>query len=186
MSKDGSLTPYPDQATNVWDGESGESARSHFVCVHTLYTDQDDALWILDPASPAQQGVVEGGAKLLKVNLASNQVERAYPFGFGDRTETFLPEQDPVRTWTCLHYRFKSGGDHCPELGDRKSSSRLLENHTSTKSEPGVQVIVDEVPYTFSPVHADGIAIDPASEYVYYKALTGRTLYRVAVGADSG
>ncbi len=29
-------------------------------------------------------------------------------------------------------------------------------------------------------IHADGIALDPEGEYLYYQALTGRSLYRIA------
>jgi sugar lactone lactonase YvrE len=37
-------------------------------------------------------------------------------------------------------------------------------------------------------VHADGLALDPAGEFLYYQALSGRTLYRVPTAAlrDAG
>jgi hypothetical protein len=71
---------YPDEAINAWDKTPGESARDHFVCVQSVVVDEDDALWILDPASPNFQAVVQGGPKLLKVDLAANKVERVYHF----------------------------------------------------------------------------------------------------------
>jgi len=63
-------------------------------------------------------------------------------------------------------------------------SRRLLENHPSTKAE-NITLTIDGQPWLrpdgSSPrVHSDGIALDPAGEYVYYQALTGRTLYRIA------
>ncbi|MBA3336435.1 MAG: hypothetical protein H0T49_02595, partial [Chloroflexia bacterium] len=65
---------------------------------------------------------------------------------------------------------------------------RLLEDHASTKVEPGVEPMISGRPWKFpngkTPhVHADGIAIDPTLEYVYYKPLVGRTLYRVPIAA---
>ena len=65
---------------------------------------------------------------------------------------------------------------------------RLLENHASTKAEPNVEPVVGGRPWKFADnrtpqVHSDGIAIDPKLEYLYYKALTGRTLYRIAITA---
>jgi len=41
---------------NQWDGCPGESARTHFVCAHTVYTDRDDNLWILDPPLHSTKG----------------------------------------------------------------------------------------------------------------------------------
>ena len=80
VAADGLLLAYPDEAINAWDKTPGESARDHFVCVQSVVVDEDDALWILDPAAPNFQAVVEGGPKLLKVDLAHNKVERVYHF----------------------------------------------------------------------------------------------------------
>lgn len=68
-------------------------------------------------------------------------------------------------------------------------SRRLLEDHPSTKAEPGVEPAIGGRPWKLSidgtspQFHSDGTAIDPKLEYVYYKALTGRTLYRVPISA---
>ena len=67
------------------------------------------------------------------------------------------------------------------------SVRRLLERNPSTKAEAGVEPIIGGQPWKFSSdnttpqVHTDGIAIDPKHEYVYYKALVGKTLYRVPI-----
>ena len=64
---------------------------------------------------------------------------------------------------------------------------RVLQNHPSTKAEPGVTLDIEGVklvePKTGKPVqiHSDGIAYDQAGGYLYYQALCGRTLYRVPV-----
>ena len=65
---------------------------------------------------------------------------------------------------------------------------RLLEDHPSTKAEAGLEPIIGGRPWKFADgttpqVHSDGIALDPKLEYLYYKALLGRTLYRVPVAA---
>jgi sugar lactone lactonase YvrE len=65
---------------------------------------------------------------------------------------------------------------------------RLLENHASTKAEPGVEPVIGGRPWKFADgttpqVHSDGIAIDPKHEYLYYKALVGRSLYRAPISA---
>jgi sugar lactone lactonase YvrE len=180
--------PYPNEAINEWDKIPGESARDHFVCVQSVVVDEEDTLWILDPASPMFQAVVEGGPKLLKVNLATNEIERVYAFD---------NESAPVKSYL-NDVRFASGSAFMSDSGlgaivvlDLTTGKvrRLLENHASTKAEPNVEPVIGGRPWKFSSdnttpqVHSDGIAIDPKREYVYYKALVGRTLYRVPISA---
>jgi sugar lactone lactonase YvrE len=63
---------------------------------------------------------------------------------------------------------------------------RLLERHPSVKAELVVLTIDGnewkpngQVPR----VHSDGIALSPDREYIYYQALTGRSLYRIHTDA---
>ncbi len=63
-------------------------------------------------------------------------------------------------------------------------SRRVLTDHPSTKSEPGYVPVIggkelrDENGKVLQ-IHADGIAIDAEGDYLYYHALTARTLYRI-------
>jgi sugar lactone lactonase YvrE len=59
----------------------------------------------------------------------------------------------------------------------------VLEGHNSTKAEDTVVLVNGQVvggsdgsPFK---VHSDGIALSPDNRYLYYKALTGLTLYRI-------
>jgi sugar lactone lactonase YvrE len=187
VAVDGSLVPYPNQAINSWDKTAGESAANHFVCVQSVVADEDDMLWILDPASPAFKMVVPGGAKLLKVNLATNSIERLYHFdGDAAPPQSYLND---VRVAHGFAFISDSGIGAIVVLNlSTGRVRRLLENHASTKAEPGVEPVIGGRPWKFADnttpqVHSDGIAIDPAGKYVYYKALTGRTLYRVSIDA---
>ncbi|MDX6613960.1 MAG: hypothetical protein QOD75_3146 [Blastocatellia bacterium] len=187
LAADGSLVPYPNAALNDWDKIPDESVRDHFVSVQSVVVDDDDALWILDPASPAFLEVVPGGAKLLKVNLGSNEVERTYHFD---------NESAPPKAYL-NDVRFAHGSAFMSDSGlgaivvlDLTTGKvrRLLEDHASTKAEPSVEPIIGGRPWKFADnttpqVHSDGIAIDPQREHLYYKALVGRTLYRVAISA---
>jgi sugar lactone lactonase YvrE len=187
VAADGSLVPYPNEAINVWDKTPGESAGSHFVCVQSVVVDDEDALWILDPASPGFQGVVQGGAKLLKVNLATNEIERVYHF-----------DSDSAATQSYLNdVAFAHGSAFMSDSGlgaivvlnlATGKVRRLLENHPSTKAETDVEPVIGGRAWKFADnttprVHSDGIAIDPKLEHLYFKALVGRTLYRVAITA---
>src|SRR5688500_7164229 len=48
----GKPKPFPNEQLN----QPGP-VTSHFVCVQSVYVDDTDNLWILDPASPKMQGV---------------------------------------------------------------------------------------------------------------------------------
>jgi sugar lactone lactonase YvrE len=187
VAADGSLVPYPNESINAWDKTPGESAQGHFVCVQSVVVDEEDALWILDPASPGFQAVVEGGAKLLKVNLATNEIERVYHFDNESApTKSYLND---VRFAQGFAFMSDSGLGAIVVLNlTTGTARRLLGNHASTKAEPDVEPVIGGRPWKFADnttpqVHSDGIAIDPKREYVYYKALVGRTLYRVPITA---
>jgi hypothetical protein len=47
-------------------------AGSHFVCVQSVIVDDEDNLWVLDPAAPKMQEIVKSGPKLVKIDLATN------------------------------------------------------------------------------------------------------------------
>ncbi len=108
VADNGSLIPFPNEEMNTWDGNSGQSAQNHFVCVHTVYVDRDDNLWILDPASPSHHGVVPGGAKLVKVNLTTNTVDRIYWFDSEIAPEGSYLNKVRFGPRPRLHHRFRS------------------------------------------------------------------------------
>src|SRR3954447_19492940 len=80
VQKDGSIRPFPDEFWNRWD-KKPENAPKQFVCVQSVVTDDQNTLWIVDPASPLIAGVVPGGAKVVRVDLGTNKVTRIYSFG---------------------------------------------------------------------------------------------------------
>ncbi|MDX1188948.1 hypothetical protein GOL88_28790 [Sinorhizobium medicae] len=185
IAADGSLLPYPNQAINHWDGTPGDQAKSHFVCVQSVVADAEDRLWILDPASPLFQGVVPGGAKLFKVNLVTDAIEQVYHFD--DKVAPLQSYLNDVRIAHGSAFISDSGLGAIVTVNLATGKvRRLLADDPSTKAEPGVEPMIEGRPWKFDngitpQVHSDGIAIDPKLEHVYYKALTGRTLYRVPI-----
>ena len=73
----GNLKPYPDIRWNSWG--DGQSTGDKFVCVQSVFIDDENNLWVLDAGSFLGTGVVNGAPKLIKFNLASNSLERVYP-----------------------------------------------------------------------------------------------------------
>jgi len=181
---DGSVSAFPDKKWNEWI-QGGKVVGEEFICVQSVYCDSNGALWVLDPAAPKFQGPITDGAKLVKVNLASNRVEKVYPLNSSAPKGSYLNDVR-VDTKRQVAYMTDSGLGAIIVL-DLKSGNarRVLDTSPSVKAED-VKVIIDEKRWGVMPdgsvrkVHSDGIALDKSGDYLYYQALTGKTLYRVA------
>ncbi len=179
---DGSLAPYPDEEWNTWDPD--KKPEDHFVCVQSVYIDKENTLWILDPANPMFQGIVKGGPKLVKVNLEKNEVEKVILFD-----ERVAPEGsylNDVRVDPEKNFAFitDSGLGALVVVNLLMDSSwRVLEGDPSTSAEEVVLKVGGRewrMPDgTARKVHSDGIALDDRGVFLYYQALTGRSLYRI-------
>lgn len=178
---DGKPKPFPDVK---WNGDGPAAER--FVCVQSVYVDAQDNLWILDPASPKMQGIAQGGPKLLKVDLKTNEVVQNIAFG-----EDVAPAKsylNDVRVDNAANVAFiTESGIGAIIVVDLKTGKarRVLDDHGSTKAEKDVKLnvdgreLLDEQKKTTPQIHADGIALDTKNGWLYYHALTGRTLYRI-------
>jgi sugar lactone lactonase YvrE len=161
-------------------------AGSHFVCVQSVIIDDQDNLWVLDPAAPKMQEIVKGGPKLVKIDLATNQVVQTIPFG-----EDVAPKKSylndvriDTRTDTAFITESANGAIIVVDLKSGKAR-RLLDGHPSTQPEKDVKLVVDGKPLIDQQkkmppqIASDGIALDAKNGYLYYHALTGHTLYRI-------
>src|SRR5262249_16792052 len=59
--EDGSTRAFPNERWNGWDRKP-HTAAEHFVCVQSVFADEQDALWVLDPAAPLRASPVPNGA----------------------------------------------------------------------------------------------------------------------------
>ena len=192
VASDGSIKPYPDQAWNAWRNAKRDEMDpgQHFVCVQSVVADQQGNLWVLDPAAPAQSTLVPGGPKLVKIDLASNAVKQVIAFD-----QTAAPQGSYLND-----VRFSSDGRlaYITDSGARGAllvvdlasgkARRLLDGHPSTQPEKGVVIKTDGKPLRRPDGRgvefaADGIALSPDGKYLYWQAIKGRTLYRIATGA---
>lgn len=184
LAQGGRLVSFPNAAWNVSTGPAAD----RFVCVQSVRVDGDDALWVLDAGSPKRRGVVPGGAKLVRIDLERDEVTRVIPF----------PEAIALRRSYLNDVRIDLAHDYAfvtdSGLGaliavDLRTgrARRLLAGHASVKPEPGVALtveghrLIDPDTGRAPAIAADGIALDEQGGFVYYKALTGHTLYRVSV-----
>lgn len=180
--KDGSVKPYPDEQ---WNRKEGDPAK-RFVCVQSVYVDDQDVLWILDPAAPMLDKVVEHGPKLLKVDLATNKIVHTY--SFDKKIAPELSYLNDVRIDTKGGHAFMTeSGVGSLVILDLKSGAarRVLTGDPTTKAEAGKPIVVDGFNLidpkrgTAPQFNADGIALDVKKGLLYYHALTGTKLYQV-------
>ncbi len=177
----GTLKSFPNEEWN----KPGDPA-SHFSCVQSVVVDDQDNLWILDPASPKMQGIVKGGPKLVKVDLRTNQVVQKIPFGEDVApTKSYLNDvRINTRTGKAFITDSGKGAIIVVDLKTGKSR-RLLDGHISTQPEKDVQLtvdgkqLIDQKTKRSPQIAADGIAFAPNEGFLYYHALTGHTLYRI-------
>lgn len=177
---DGKAVPYPNEGWN----QAGAPAK-HFVCVQSVYVDESDSLWILDPAAPKMQEIVPRGPKLMKVDLSKNAVVQTIPFGEEVAPKKSYLNDVRVDTKTQTAFITDSGLGAIVVVDLRTGKARrLLEGDHSTAAEKGFILQVkgrDLLGEDGKParIHSDGIALDGLNGLLYYHALTGHTLYRI-------
>ena len=179
----GALTPYPNEDWNMW--EPGLNPATHFICVQSVFCDRWGSLWVLDAANPQFKGVVEKGPKLVRIDLATNAVERVYAFDAAVAPKGSYLNDVRVDPRMGHAYITDSGTGALIVLNLLNGESRrVLAGHPSTQSEDATVTIGGAEwlrPDGSKPkVHADGLALSSDGKRLYYQALTGRTLYRIA------
>ena len=192
VTRDGQVKPYPNVEWNAWRNakKNQMTPGEHFVCVQSVVADGRGNLWVVDPAAPATAQVVPGGPKLVRIDLRLNKVAQTIPFD-----ESVAPQgsylNDVRLSPDGRHaYLTDSGAKGALIVVDLQSGQarRVLDGHPSTQPEKGVVVRTDGqvlrrpdgrgVEFA-----ADSIALSPDGRHLYWKALTGRTLYRIATDA---
>ncbi len=186
VMRDGALKPYPNAEWNAWRNLKPLSNADHFVCVQSVTVDPQGFLWIVDPAAPGNQFNLDGGPKLLKVDLATDRVVQVVRFDRTTAPQGSYLNDVRVSPDGRFAYLTDSGVKGALVVVDVRSgrSRRVLGGHPSTQVEKDVVVHADgrelRRPDNRGPMFAaDGIALDPAGRYLYWQALTGRTLYRL-------
>ncbi|MFD1144789.1 SMP-30/gluconolactonase/LRE family protein [Larkinella insperata] len=183
----GQALPFPNQEWNTWNPTL--NPQDHFICVQSVYVDDQNNLWVLDPASPQMRGVVKGGAKLLKFN--PNTGELLQRIVFNDEMVVYPSSYlNDVRVDTQKNLAYitdsNQGGIIVVNLTSGQAR-RLLGRHPSTKSEGTIITAEGRIYRTQSgkipSSDSDGIALNPQRTHLYWHALTGRSLYRVPTEA---
>jgi sugar lactone lactonase YvrE len=198
--KDGKTAPYPNTDINRY--AEGDNPADRLVSVQSVVVDPaGNRLWILDTSSIAFGPVKPEGAKLIAVDLNTNQVVKTIIFP----ADVALP----TTYLNDVRFDLHRGAEGMAFITDSSSTGsnaiivvdlattkswRRLNDHPSTKPDPVfVPVVEGEIlqqrlpgqpPARFA-VGADGIAISPDGKTLYYCPLTSRHLYSVSIDALS-
>ncbi len=178
----GQKKPYPDADWNHYDLAKPET---HFINAQAAWPDSENNLWILDPANPEDSPAIAAGVKLLKINLATNKVERVYRFEDLPREKIALNDvRVDVRRQLAYFSEPKTASIIVLDLKTGKSRVVLKEDK-STKAEPGFKLhidgkdVVDQNGKAFSS-NVNGIALTHDGKYFYFRAINQEKLYRIA------
>lgn len=198
IRRDGTPVPFPNDGWNRTDPTPtipGGPPDLRFICVQSVTVDDQDHLWVLDPASPNLAGVVRvgGGPKLVRFNLNDKDPASSAKVFYFD--PVIAPDNSylndlRVDTRRGFAYITDSGRGGLVVLDlNTGLARRLLDNHPSVLSDANLVPVIEgrdlrnrqsgQVPQ----IHADGLALSPDAEYVYYQALTAKRLFRIPTAA---
>jgi sugar lactone lactonase YvrE len=159
--------------------------------VQSVVVDPAGRLWLLDTGSIELGPRIEGGAKLVCVDLARDAIVQTIVVPSDVALEnTYLNDIrfDLRRGEAGLAFITDSSNGQGPgglivvDLADGRCRRRL-HDHPSTRIEPGFLAIIGGRPVPGLAMASDGIAISADGERLYYCPFGSRRLYSVAVDA---
>ncbi|MBO9690504.1 L-dopachrome tautomerase-related protein [Chryseobacterium sp.] len=181
--KNGKPVPYPDEEWNSF--QKGEDGQNKFVTVQSVVADDKGFLWVVDAAGIGLGKVYQNSSKVVKINLATNKIERIYRFPGSVVGEDVYINDIRIDNQNGFAYLTNSNTGGIVVLNIKNGESRLvLANSPSVQSDPnyhfaplGTELRKDDG--SLLKVNSDGIALTPDNQYLYYKPLTDNRLYRI-------
>lgn len=189
---DGSTRAYPNGEWNAWRNirMSEVSPNDHFVCVQSVVADQRGSLWVVDPAAPNAEKTIKGGPKIVEIDLKSNSVKRTFPIPPDIAGPASYLNDIRLAPDGRFAYLTDSGSPGGLVVLDIQSGQawRALSDDPSTQFDPSVIVMTDGQPLRRpdgrQPLfNADSLALSKDGNTLYWQALTGKTLYRIATSS---
>jgi sugar lactone lactonase YvrE len=184
--KTGTVTPYPDASWNNFS-EQGDG-RSEWISVQALWVDKSDHLWALDSSLPNvdQERLPP---KLVEFDLSTNRIVRQYDF---KGTVSAKDSLNDVRIDIVHGYAYLTNAGNKGSLVvlDLKSGEarQMLVGDRSTFADPSQHLMIGNQ-VALRPdgsaveVQADGIALSPDAQWLYYRPLTDHNYWRVPTAA---
>lgn len=190
----GEVTPFPNEDMNEADTSL---PTEHFLSVQSVVMGPDGRLWVLDTGRIEWAPTISGGAKLVALDPDTGEVLKKIVFPDNVATpETYLNDVrfDLTRGTEGLAFitDSSSSGKNALIVVDLATgdATRRLIAHPSTRAVPRFLPRVEgralmNRPAEGSPSHmtigADGVAVGPKGEQLYYTVLSGRELFSVGI-----
>jgi sugar lactone lactonase YvrE len=184
--KTGAVTPYPNAAWNNFS-EQGDG-KSEWISVQALWVDKADHLWALD-SSLSKVDQERLPPKLVEFDLSDNQVIRQYDFKGVVSAKDSLND---MRVDTVHNYAYLTNAGNKGSLVvlDLKAGEarQVLVGDRSTFADPSQHLMIgNEVALrpdgSVLAIQADGIALSPDAQWLYYRPLTDHNYWRVPTAA---
>ncbi|SDP05824.1 Sugar lactone lactonase YvrE [Ralstonia sp. 25mfcol4.1] len=191
--RNGKVTAYPDAAVNQPDNARPAET---FLSVQSVVADGQGRVWVLDTAAPGFSNPVPGGAKLVAIDLKTDQIVKTIVFPANVmRARTYVND---------MRFDFRVGKAGVAYVTDSSLSGiggiivvdldtgkaiRRLTGHPSTSADPSFRPVVEGKPMeardasgkvTPFTVASDGIALSPDGKTLYFSPLSSRHLYAVS------
>ena len=190
----GKTTPFPDAATNAFDGTKPKEndPAAHFVSAQAIVFDEKDRLWVLDPGGFDFAPSLLHGPKLWAYDINTRERVKAIAF----------PNDVTMKSSTLNDVRFDlhRGAEGTAYITDSGvggiiivdlasgASWRHLDGDPSVLAKPGLATQTEGQPFLqrkksgeiASPdFRSDGIALSPDGKTLYYNSVISHELYAV-------
>jgi sugar lactone lactonase YvrE len=184
--KTGELKPYPDAEWNKFDEHGKGSAE--WISVQALWVDGKDHLWALDSSLPKvdQERLPP---KLVEFDLSTNGIIRQYDFsGVVSQKDSLNDVRvDVAHNFAYLTNAGNKGSLVVLDLKTGKAR-QVLVGDRSTFADPKQHLMIGKdvalrADGSVVAIQADGIALSPDSQWLYYRPLTDHNYWRVPTAA---
>ena len=177
LRDDGSVLPFPDTGWNSWK-PGAEDFADRFVAVQSVVACGDD-VWVLDTGRPSFGQLLPGASRLFQFDGDGRKLTE-YPVDVAVKPNSYLNDVRFSADGSRAYVTDSGAGGLVVIDLDTGKAYRVLDGHPSTMAED-IRVVIGGLPWGSADnppqVHSDGIALHAG--YLYYQALTGRTLYRI-------
>lgn len=181
--KDGKIRAYPGNDWNQF--RPNNNGGNQFIGINSVVSDSNDQLWVVDPAGIGGKPI-KGKAKLVQIDLASNQVVNVYRFDL-----EAVPEGgfiNDVRVADGYAYLPDSSLGALIVLNLKTSQARrVLAADPRLRSDRSLKLTVNGQPYLNSKgelpngnMSVNPIELSPDAQYLYFQPSGGPNLMRIA------
>ncbi len=172
------FVPYPDAVWN--EPASSPGPPSRFVRVNAVRIGPDGRLWVVDAGAPGiGQPAVPGGARLIVIDLATDEVVHGYDLRAATHERSYI---DDVR----FHGDVRDGGTaYLTDAGvpglivldlATGQARRVLDGHPSTADRRAMRAdgkVLRGRDGTELRIHADQLEVSPDGRYLYFQPASG-------------